>query len=325
MDTTETPPFDDTTGAPLTSIPVWNTWLVVVIMPTTLGVVGNILVVASYLKFPELQCATNLLVTNQGLADLLTCAFSGWYSYMNYTFSGIHLASQHKHLCLLTLSLVMVSLWSSLFNLLFLSIDRFVNIQFPFVYARIVDETLVKKAVITLWVVMFVLLSVPLFGVNTWKPHQTCGAANVIPRAYFVNFFLVASFLVLLLVAAINLFICAIVIRKRRVSPSGNEVEQNQLKSQYKLTKMLLAVVGIFYVCWLPYAVTTVVLVTCPSACFPNGIPQWAMILLEFSKVPVAYNSALNPLIYVWKNRAFKKSLKKILNVPVSATDWGAE
>ncbi|ELU06958.1 hypothetical protein CAPTEDRAFT_203526 [Capitella teleta] len=305
----------------------WKTWVFsMILLNTALGTPTNLLLLISYVKNPELQNPSNLLLLNQGIADLLSCVMSTQYAFINYTDIGFHLASVYKYFCLTGLCSTTLTLWASLFNLLCISIDRLMNIQFPFHYARLVTENRIKWGIAVLWMVMLVIHGIPMFGVNTWRPHIQCSAAYVLPQFYFINLFLLPSLLVLISVGLVNLAICGIVISKRRVAPGGAEPQQQQQqqKSQYKLTKMILVVVGIFYACWFPYTTITALVLLKRSSWFASGFSQWMLCLIEVCKVPLVVNGSLNPLIYVWKNRQFRRAFRKTLRLPVNESTTAA-
>ncbi|ELU15054.1 hypothetical protein CAPTEDRAFT_192149 [Capitella teleta] len=289
--------------------------LIYIYIINIIGVPSNILLMVAYIKHPELQSPTNILIVNQGFADLMSLLLIQLYGWLNYTTAGLEFTMQNKYLCLFCVCTLFLGAWSSLFNLLALSIDRITAIQFPFLYARVVNELLVKKLLTLLWIFMISLLSLPIFGLNTWRPGIPCTSSNVLRKEYLVNFFLLSSFLVLLTVAVTNIWICGIVINKRRVQPSGEETQQN--KSQFKLTKMMLIVVGLFYLCWLPYTIVTLILVTSRSWLFPGGVPEGVMVINEFSKVVVITNGAINPAIYAWKSSTFRRAFRKTLHLPI--------
>ncbi|ELT90675.1 hypothetical protein CAPTEDRAFT_189693 [Capitella teleta] len=285
-----------------------------------LGVVTNLLLLLSYYKHPELQSPTSLLLVSQSIADFMTCGLATFYLFLSHVEVGRQLTSDYKYLCIITLCLIILTVWASLFTLLSLSLDRMVNIRFPFYYTRLVTEPLVKRFIVALWVVMVSTLSFPLFGLNNWKPDQVCSTFTVLPKAYFVNFLLLSSLIVIILVGVLNLVICAVAISKRKVHPSGNEVQQSQSKSQYKLTKMLLVVVGVFYACWMPYTILNMIVLLGRNTLLGGIIPGWFVKLLEASKVLLITNGAVNPLIYAWKVREFRRAFRKTVGLPTQST-----
>lgn len=64
-------------------------------------------------------------------------------------------------------------------------------------------------------------------------------------------------------------------------------------------------ILGSFTICWLPYVI--VVCVQVISSQKPNIILY--MVLLSVAKV----NSGINPIIYAWKNRDFRKAFMRLI------------
>ncbi|ELU01071.1 hypothetical protein CAPTEDRAFT_118295 [Capitella teleta] len=287
-----------------------------------LGVLTNVLLLLTYIKHPELQNPTNILLINQSIADLITCGLAPLYYSLSHTEVGRELALKYKYLCLLTLCAIVLSLWASLFTLLSLSFDRMINIKFPFHYARLATEPVVKRFTIALWIAMVGVVSLPLLGLNTWRAGQACSAFTAFPKIYFINFFLLTSFIIVILVGVLNLVICAVVINKRKVHPSGTETQQLQMKSQYKLTKMLLVVVGVFYACWVPYILMNMIALLGVKTLLGGIIPGWFIILLEASKILLTVSGALNPLIYAWKIREFRRAFQKTVGLQIDSTQY---
>ncbi|ELT96700.1 hypothetical protein CAPTEDRAFT_91635 [Capitella teleta] len=284
------------------------------------GVLTNLLLLLTYIKHPELQNPANLLLINQSIADLITCGLAPIYYSLSHTEVGRELASKYKYLCLVTLCAIVLSLWASLFTLLSLSFDRMINIRFPFHYARLVTEPLVKRFAIALWISMVGIVSLPLLGLNNWKPDQACSAFTAFPKIYFINFFLLTSFIIVILVGVLNLVICAVVISKRKIHPSGTETQQLQMKSQYKLTKMLLVVVGVFYACWMPYIILNLIALFGVKTVLGGIIPGWFILLLESSKILNTISGSLNPMIYAWKIREFRRAFQKTVGLQDNST-----
>ncbi|ELU11846.1 hypothetical protein CAPTEDRAFT_188655 [Capitella teleta] len=285
-----------------------------------LGVLTNLMLLLTYTKHPELQNPANLLLVNQSIADLITCGLFPYYLLQTHTEAGRQVVSRYKYLCLATLCSICLSLWASLFTLLSLSFDRMINIRFPFHYVRLVTEPLVKRFTVFLWIAMVSIICLPLFGLNTWQPGQACSAFTTFPKIYFINFFLLTSFIIVILVGVLNLVICAVAISKRKIQPSGTETQQLQMKSQYKLTKMLLVVVGVFYACWMPYISLNMIGLLGANALFGGAVPAWFIMILESSKILLVVCGSLNPLIYAWKIREFRRAFQKTVGLQTSST-----
>ncbi|ELU11843.1 hypothetical protein CAPTEDRAFT_188651 [Capitella teleta] len=253
------------------------------------GVVSNLLLLLTYVKNPELQNPANLLLVNQSIADLITCGQLPLYLSLTHIEAGR-------------------------------SFDRMINIRFPFLYLRLVTEPLVKRFTIALWIALVGIVSLPLFGLNTWQPDQVCSGFTMFPKIYFINLFLLSSFIIVILVGVLNLVICAVAISKRKIHPSGTEIEQLQMKSQYKLTKMILVVVGVFYACWMPYIILNTIALLGVKTLLGEVLPGWFILLLEASKVLLILSGSLNPLIYAWKIREFRRAFQKTVGLQINST-----
>ncbi|ELU11845.1 hypothetical protein CAPTEDRAFT_95477 [Capitella teleta] len=287
---------------------------------SVIGILTNFLLLLTYTKHPELKNPSNLLLFNQSIADLITCGLTPLYLSLTHVEIGRKLILRYKYLCLATLCAICLSIWASLFTLLLLSFDRMINIRFPYHYARLVTEPLIKHYAIILWIAMVAIVSLPLFGLNTWQPGQTCSALTIFPKIFFINVFLLTAFIIVILVGVLNLVICAVAISKRKIHPSGTETQQLQMKSQYKLTKMFLVVVGVCYVCWMPYIILNMITLLGVKALLGGIIPGWFNVLLETSKIFLTLSGSLNPLIYAWKIREFRRAFQKTVGLSVSHT-----
>ena len=287
-------------------------------LPITIGIPGNILVLISYIKFPSLHSPTNLLICNQSLADLFSCFFVEMFVWFNYTIVGLKYASNNKYACLICLCCSTFSLWSSLANLLALSVERFLAIAFPYQYLHWISEGAVKKIILFLWMTMSGITSLPLLGWNTWTDGNNCMSTIAFPQVYTVYFFMLPSLLVLILTAACNAVICAIAVSKKKgVAPQPPAGTQGKTATggDSKVTKMLLMVVGIFYICWLPFVVITTMLFIPPESWMKKGPPEFVFVMHEISKGLLLANAAANPLVYARRSAAFRDAFRKLLKL----------
>ena len=286
-------------------------------IPIVAGIPGNILVLRAYVKFPSLRNPTNLLIANQSVADLISCVSGQVFVWFNYTVWGLGFASRYKYACLLCMCCITLGLWLSIVNLLALSTERLLAIAFPYQYLRWVSDASVKRVIIVLWVVLVTIISLPIFGWNSWTVGSMCMTMNVFPYIYFVYLFLLPALLVLILMAIFNIVICGIAfIVKNKVAPMpsvGAKKEGEQATSgDSKITRMFLMVVGVFYLSWFPYTVITTMYFAPPESWKKHGIPEWTLAAHEISKGLLVLNAAANPLIYFKTNAGFRDAFRKL-------------
>ena len=74
---------------------------------------------------------------------------------------------------------------------------------------------------------------------------------------------------------------------------------------EWKIIKTLVMVVGIFFICWMPFAV---VIAIEPFLKNPVSVKMMSVFLwLGY------FNSVSNPVIYVWLNRNYRRAFKRVL------------
>ena len=208
------------------------------------------------------------------------------------------------------------------------SSERLISIAFSYQYFTWVTDASVKKLIIVLWTVILAIASLPLLGWNMWQPGGKCMTMQVYHFQYFLYFFALPILISLSLTALCNITICLIAIQKRRVAPqqiivsnnvtngdnsNGTTNHSSTASKQFKITKMMLMVVGVFYISWLPYLMLTILYFTPPQSWMKHGVPEWVLAVHEVSKGLLLFNAAINPVIYAWKNSKFRNAFSKLL------------
>ncbi|ELU17981.1 hypothetical protein CAPTEDRAFT_45276, partial [Capitella teleta] len=281
------------------------------------GVPGNVLTIIAYIKHAKLWNPTNLLILSQTIGDLLTCLTGPLYFVFNYSEAGMVVTSSYKYLCLMSLGSLMISIQSSITNILALSTERFIAVYFPYRYYSLVTDAKVKMGVGMIWTVVLVINLLPFLGLETWTPEQPCMATRVYYPLYTQAIILLPSAVCLLIAALENILIGAMTVKKQHsVVPNDNinqPIQEAASKSDFKVTKMLLQVVGIFFLSWVPIMTTNVVLLNAPMKWKLNGIPEWYVALNEWTKPLMLLNAIANPFIYAFKNIDYRTAYFKLL------------
>lgn len=302
-----------------------------------LGLPGNLLTIVAFIKFRALHTSTNYLIVSQSVADALSSAVVPGFVFFNYSQHGIKLASSLKYACLLTQWLVAFSLLSSVINILALSLERMVAVISPFANINPRKKQIIQVSTGITWSTILLICSIPTFGWNRWSPEMRCASYVVYYPVYMMYFLLAPVFGSLIITAVVNTIIAISVWRKAaRVRPSGVTTTQNsnpgggqggsgsvsstavttsistmphRPKLNLKLTIMLLTVVGVFYLCWMPYLICTIINLVSPAQYRHRPI----LVLHEVSKALLALNGAINPIIYANQNKAFRSAFKQLI------------
>ncbi|ELU12117.1 hypothetical protein CAPTEDRAFT_23018, partial [Capitella teleta] len=289
--------------------------VILFIIVLTGSVMGNTLIITVFFRFKNLQNSTNCLICNQSIADLLTALFSWYYVSITYIPAGKLFIISNKYACLIFLLAVCVSILSAFVNIMAISIERVIAVVLPYVNKNSHKKKFVLLWIALTWMGILIPSSLPIFGVNQWKHGTPCNAYFVFEKWYLLHCVLYTMFFVLVVTALLNatLGVCVLrqLLKRSNVAPPAKITVQNDLhkRNKRRIAIMLLVVVGVFYVCWLPY-----LSVTCYSLFHPMqyGANTNLVIFHEFTKILLNVNGLLNPFIYANRNSHFKKAFKKI-------------
>ena len=153
-----------------------------------IALVGNIFVMVVFIHTPSLQTSTNIFVLNLSICDMLSSLTALFFMTSTYTQAGLRFTSRSKYGCLLCLAALVTSLSSSIYNILLLSIERFIAIYFAMRYFSIVTERRAKLCCVIQWTLVVTLNSLPILGLNVWEQDKPCFPFNAYHKAYIMMY-----------------------------------------------------------------------------------------------------------------------------------------
>nr|ADX05465.1 angiotensin AT1 receptor [Anguilla japonica] len=277
-----------------------------------IGIVGNSMVVAVIYCYMKLKTVANIFVLNLAVSDLtflITLPMWATFTAMGYNwpFGGF--------LCKASAGLTIFNLYTSIFFLTSLSIDRYLAIVHPVrsrqrrtvVYARI--------TCVLIWAFAFLLslptaLSRDVFTIN--HPNTTvCGTLDKNELSHVLVAIGLMKSVLGFLIPFVIIVTCYCLIGRalleaRRVQSSrsrGDEVLQ-----------MLAAVVLAFFLCWVPHQIFHFMHVLALLKVIEN-CPTLDIIdtALPFTICIAYFNSCMNPILYGFVGRNFRRNLLRLL------------
>lgn len=267
--------------------------LVVTVVIFLLGFCGNALVIwISGLKMKKTVNTTWYL--SLAISDFVFCAF--------LPFSITHMAMDDwifgRFMCKFTSTIMFLNMFSSIFLLVVISVDRCVSVVFP-VWAQ--NHRTVKKAsviVLLAWLLAIALSlpSVIFRDVNTFLGRTNCfnnytlyqHSHKIVALSRFITGFIVPFTIII---------VCySIIILKLR---------NNRMTKSAKPFKVMSALVAAFFICWLPYHVFILL-----ELDHQNHNKDILVAGLKIGTSMAAANSFLNPVLYVFMGNDFKKKFK---------------
>ncbi|XP_066101403.1 C-C chemokine receptor type 1-like [Saccopteryx bilineata] len=267
------------------------------------GLVGNFLVVLVLLQHKRLKNMTNIYVFNLAISDLLflfTLVF--WIHYYikaNWVFGNV--------MCKLVSGLYYVSLYSEIFFIILLTIDRYLAIVHAVFALRVRTVTFGIITSVVSWVLTF-LISIPEFyfmNSQRYGGGYICSFNNSYNYKHWIwlpPLKLNILGLVLPLVIMIVCYTGIIKILLRR---------PNERKS--KAVRLIFVIMIIFFLFWTPFNLTLSISafedVLSVSSC--NQKDQLALAI-QVTEVIAYMHCCVNPIIYVFVGEKFCQYLRQL-------------
>ncbi|XP_054467165.1 chemokine-like receptor 1 [Anoplopoma fimbria] len=267
--------------------------LVVSVVICLLGFCGNALVIwISGFKMKKTVNTTWYL--SLAISDFVFCAF--------LPFSITNMAMGEwifgRFMCKIASSVMFLNMFSSIFLLVVISIDRCVSVVFP-VWAQ--NHRTIKKASVVVFIswLLAITLSFPSVIFREVSTHMgiTVCYNNYTLHQHSHKIVVLSRFLAGFIVPFIVIIICySIIILKLRT---------NRMTKSLKPFKVMSALVAAFFICWFPYHVS--ILLELNHQSYNQSI---LIAGLKVGSSMAAANSFLNPVLYVFMGNDFKQKFR---------------
>ncbi|XP_070538282.1 histamine H2 receptor-like [Ptychodera flava] len=275
-----------------------------------ISVLGNILVILSPIVNKRLRTVTNFFLVSLAFADTLIGILVLPFSAYNELHRRWHMGAPF---CNVYVSFDVLFCTASILNLFVICVDRYFAITRPMEYPLKMTMRRAVIAAIVLWAVSLLISFLPLhLGWNTPDgkvqnyddPHQCGLVANT---TYALVDGILLFFIPLTLMALMYLKIVLIARKQARSIRRTTVYDAHYKRSidEHKATKIIAIVMGCFIVCWVPYFTA---FTFCPAFhCNLNADAYAVIVWMGY------FNSTMNPCLYAWLNREFRKAFKTII------------
>ncbi|KFO33260.1 C-C chemokine receptor type 1 [Fukomys damarensis] len=276
-----------------------------------LGVVGNVLVVLVLMKYKRLQSMTSIYLLNLALSDLLflfTLPF--WIDYKlrdNWVFGN--------GMCKLLSGLYYVGLYSEIFFIILLTVDRYLAIVHAVFALRARTVTFGVITSIITWA-LAILASVPglYFSKIQWEvTRHTCSLHFPYQSLWAWQRFqaLKLNLLGLLLPLLVMVVCYAGIIKILLQRPSEKKA---------KAVRLIFVIMITFFLFWTPYNLAIFVFAY-QEHMFTNYCEQSRQLdlALQVTEVIAYTHCCANPIIYVFVGERFRKYLRQLFQRHVAA------
>ncbi|XP_007253823.3 type-1 angiotensin II receptor [Astyanax mexicanus] len=279
-----------------------------------IGMVGNSMVVVVIYRYMKLKTVANVFVLNLAVSDLtFLITLPMWAT---FTATGYHWPFG-SFLCKASAGLVIFNLYTSIFFLTALSVDRYLAIVHPMrsrqrrtlLYARI--------TCVLIWAFAF-LLSAPTAlsrEIHVIENHlsTTCGVLHSNDQIPLLVSLSILKSVLGFLVPFLIIITCYCLMGRALLGSRGL-LRKNSRSREDEILRMLAAAVLAFFICWAPHQVfhfmDLLAMLEVVTSCHVLDIIDTAM---PFSICLAYFNSCVNPILYGFVGHNFRKNLLRLL------------
>uniref|UniRef100_A0A5S6QC58 G_PROTEIN_RECEP_F1_2 domain-containing protein n=1 Tax=Trichuris muris TaxID=70415 RepID=A0A5S6QC58_TRIMR len=302
-----------------------------------LGAIGNTLVITVVIRYRKMRSFTNILLASLSTADLLIVLFCLPVQYSKYL---SHSWIMGAFLCISFHYVQLLTMICSLMTMTVISIQRYLAIAFPMQSMSFRSKRRALRTVLITWM-SSALLAIPiLFGqelevYNTPKNVTVSWCWRRFSDEYWEKVFVLYQFVVLYLGPFVTMAISYILLIRHLyfVGPAclNNEVFSNlqatelvdscmemptssqsvggrkksiRKEQSKKVTKMLVTILLLFFICWTPTLVDEF-LVAFDYLCYTSPTTTLKYMRMIFAIMKFS-NSCINPLVYAFMSNSFR-------------------
>ena len=302
------------------------------ILIAVVAAVGNLLVCFAIMANRKLRSnPTNLFLLSLAISDLLTATLA-----MPFEIEFLFLQGFWKHgkiMCITYITAYLITVPTSIFALLAISVDRFMGLKDPlrrFRRSQFLTRSRALIIISIIWIYSIIWALLPVMGWRIKGLEPIYQGFCMVPFALVYN--ITTSFInftVPLLLTCVFFILAFVIAYKRQKnvhrftafsSRSPRQPSKEETKSyakNLKAAKTTSMFVAAYFFCWQPYTYFSIV-----SNLY--GGENWrpypwkvyaGLLMLGY------LNSALNPFLFAFRNKQFKATYKKLFCFPKPAAN----
>ncbi|NXC91766.1 SSR4 protein, partial [Cercotrichas coryphoeus] len=268
-----------------------------------LGLAGNALVIFVILRYAKMKTATNIYLLNLAIADellMLSAPFAA-------TAAALRRWPFGRALCRTVLGVDGLNMFSSVFCLTVLSLDRYIAVVHPLRAASYRRPRVAKLVNGAVWLLALLVASpIPVFaGTAATRDGRAVACDLLWPSPAWAAAFVVYSSALGFVLPVVAMALCYLLLAGKMRAVAQGVGWQQRRRSEGKLTRLVVTVVAMFVVCWLPFYVVQLLELLLPGRL--DASAHNASLLLSYS------NSCANPILYGLLSENFRHSFQGVL------------
>lgn len=218
---------------------------------------------------------------------------------------------------------------ASIFTISLLSVDRYMAIKKPVISRRIGSPRVAAKLILFVWtaaalpmIPLFLFRKVDEISFLSESSVHFCREDWLSPMDRLI--YDISVCVVVYLIPGATIATSYVLIGRklwyedenlqRQESEISRRISRQVMNSRKRIAKMLIVLAVLFAACWLPYHITCLQIdVTHVLSGFRGSGVTHAMTALPYTILLGHANSAINPLIYFYASRSFRRCVVKVV------------
>ncbi|RVE74759.1 hypothetical protein OJAV_G00024830 [Oryzias javanicus] len=216
-----------------------------------IGVPGNLFVIWTILRSMKKRSHTVMLILHLAVADTVVLITLPLWIY-----SMAHTWEFGEGMCKALVYLISTCMYSSIFFITLMSVERFVAISHPFVMLRWGNKSFMNRFLLFLWLLAF---SMGTPAILTQTLNQTGG----VTQCFFREFSSDTQAIIIVCLETVAGFVLPLVILSICSCHVSMKIKKLRFNSKPKSVVLVHAVVIAFILCWLPHHIINIIDVVC--------------------------------------------------------------
>ncbi|CAB4007544.1 5-hydroxytryptamine receptor 1-like [Paramuricea clavata] len=292
-------------------------------------ILGNTMVLVATWRERILHQPNKYFIACLAVADLLVgMILEPWrVYYRNLDYDSK--VTMSIHLCRFLVWIDTFALAASIYSLTFISLDRYLKIKKPLLYPSKMTTSKSLKIIFIMWLIS------TAFATYATTPHSGSRGILLTGGGFcpydnnkikgFYTFLAVSAFFLPTAVILVTYTLIFVVVYKRQNMLRSGELRQtcndrtqrSALLQHLNAIRTLIAVVGVFILCWGPYFFYILLwlyssnLIESDGRSFTDLVRIWTADFV-ITKLPY-FNSLCNPIIYGCLDQRYREAFKKLL------------
>ncbi|XP_075699528.1 B2 bradykinin receptor-like [Rhinoderma darwinii] len=269
-----------------------------------LGFIENLFVISVFVLHKSRCTVAEIYLGNMVAADLIFVS--------GLPFWAIYIANKFywpfgRFLCVAVNSLIKLNLYSSIYFLMMVSIDRYLALVKTMSVGRLRRPWWAKVNCAIIWI-FAVIVSLPTMvfrEVRFVKEFNTTACITDPSPNWYIAINIIMNVLGFLVPLVVIAFCTCQIIRVLR----NNAMQQfNEVNNEKKATWLVLSVLLVFIVCWLPFHISTFIDTLDEFGFFSQCTVKSVNHIFNQISTYIGYsNSCINPVMYIMVGNHFRK------------------